>query len=164
MHFLFAFCQWLEQTPVGTSVRDSLWLFPIIETVHLLALAFSVGIIIFVDLRLVGLAFRDRPVSEVFDRLQPMALKGFAVNVVSGLLLYISEPVKCYHSTYFMIKLALLFLLGLNAFSFQFYYRGVAAWDKAVVLPVRARFAGWLSLVFWAGVVVMGRAIAYASH
>jgi hypothetical protein len=160
---LFSICQWLQDTPFSTGIRESVWTFPIIETVHLMALAFSVGIIIFVDLRLVGVALRDRPVSEVFERLQPMALKGFAVNVLSGLLLFISEPVKCYNSTYFMIKLVLLFLLGVNALSFQFYYRGVAAWDKAVVLPVRARFAGWLSLAFWAGVVVMGRAIAYAS-
>ena len=161
---LLSFCQWLQDTAFSTNIRESVWTFPIIETTHLMALAFSVGIIVFVDLRLVGLALRDRPVSEVFERLQPMALKGFAINVVTGLLLSISEPLKCYHSPYFRIKVVLLFLLGVNALTFQYYYRGVSAWDKAPATPARARFAGWLSLVFWAGVVVMGRAIAYVSQ
>jgi len=160
---LSSICQSLQDTAFSTGIRESVWTFPIIETVHLMALAFSVGIIIFVDLRLIGVGLRDRPVSEVFERLQPMALKGFAINVTSGLLLFISEPVKCYESPYFRMKLVLLFLLGVNALSFQSFYRGVAAWDKAVVLPGRARAAGWLSLLFWAGVVVAGRAIAYAS-
>ena len=113
---------------------------------------------------LIGAAMRERPVTEVFDRLQPMALKGFAINVVSGMLLTLSEPVKCYHSPYFIIKMAFLFLLGLNAVAFQYLtYPTVAGWDKAVATPVGAKLAGWVSLAFWLGVVVMGRAIAYAT-
>ena len=161
---LLSICQWLQDTSFGTGIRESVWIFPIIETVHLLALAFSVGIIMFVDLRLVGAAMKDQPVSEVFGRLQPMALKGFAINVLSGTLLFVSEPLKCYHSLYFQIKLVLLFLLGLNALAFQvFTLPSVAEWDKAQVTPLRARMAGWVSLAFWLGVVVMGRAIAYAT-
>jgi hypothetical protein len=161
---LLNLCQWLQDTSFSTGIRESVWTFPIIETIHLLALAFSVGIIIFVDLRLVGAAMKDQPVSEVFSRLQPMALKGFVINFVSGLLLFISEPVKCYHSTYFTTKLVLLFLLGVNAVGFQiFTWPTVAVWDKAIVTPVGARLAGWASLAFWLGVVVMGRAIAYAT-
>jgi hypothetical protein len=93
-----------------------------------------------------------------------MALKGFVINFLSGILLFISEPVKCYHSTYFITKLVLLFLLGVNAVGFQiFTWPTVAAWDKAIVTPLGARLAGWVSLAFWFGVVVMGRAIAYAT-
>jgi hypothetical protein len=161
---LLSIAQWLQDTSISTGIRESVWVFPIIETVHLLALAFSVGIIMFVDLRLIGAAMRERPVTEVFDRLQPMALKGFAINVVSGMLLTLSEPVKCYHSPYFIIKMAFLFLLGLNAVAFQYRtYPTVAGWDKAVATPVGAKLAGWVSLAFWLGVVVMGRAIAYAT-
>lgn len=161
---LLSFCQWLQDTSFGTGIRESVWTFPIIETIHLLALAFSVGIIMFVDLRLVGAAMKDQPVSEVFNRLQPMAVKGFVINFASGVLLFISEPMKCYNSTYFRIKLVLLFFLGLNALGFQkFTFPGIASWDKAPVTPFSAKLAGWVSLAFWVGVVVMGRAIAYAS-
>src|SRR5438552_633116 len=95
---LLSFFTWLQNTSISTGIRESVWVFPIIETIHLLALAFSVGIIMFVDLRLIGVAMRDQPVTEVFNRLQPMALKGFVINVLSGALLFWSEPLKCYHS------------------------------------------------------------------
>ncbi len=161
---ILSICQWLQNESIGTSIRESLWTFPIIETVHLLALAFSVGIIVLVDLRLTGFAMKEQPVTEVFGRLQPMALKGFAINVVSGVLLFWSEPLKCYNSPYFRAKLIMLFVLGVNALLFSAKtYKSVASWDKAAVTPVPARMAGWVSLVFWAGVIIMGRAIAYVS-
>jgi hypothetical protein len=162
---LLEFCTWLQATGFSTGIRESVWTFPIIETIHLLALAFSVGIIVLVDLRLIGATLRERPVSEVFTKLQPMAVKGFAINVVSGVLLFMSEPVKCYHSTYFLIKCILLFFLAVNAWGFgRFTFPTVAGWDKAIATPFGARLAGWVSLTFWLGVVVMGRAIAYAGH
>ena len=159
---ILSLCDWLQNTGFSTSIRESVWIFPIIETTHLMALAFSVGIIIFVDLRLIGAAMRDRPVTEVFERLQPLSLKGFGINVVSGLLLFASEPLKCYHSNYFRAKLVMLFILGVNALLFSANtYKTVAEWDKAAVTPVAARVTGWVSLVFWLGVIVAGRAIAY---
>lgn len=159
---ILSICQWLQNESIGTSIRESVWTFPAIETVHLLALAFSVGIIVIVDLRLTGFAMKERPVTEVFDRLQPMALKGFAINVISGLLLFWSEPMKCYNSVYFRAKLIMLFVLGVNAILFSATtYKTVASWDKAALTPAPARIAGWVSLIFWAGVIVVGRAIAY---
>ncbi len=161
---LNTFFAWLQDTAISTNIRESVWTFPLIETTHLMALAFSVGIILFVDLRLIGVALRNQPVTEVFNRLQPMALKGFAVNVVSGALLFWSEPLKCYHSPYFMIKMVMLLVLGLNAIGFQYFtYPTVSVWDKALATPFGAKLAGWVSLTFWLGVVVMGRAIAYAT-
>jgi hypothetical protein len=161
---ILSFCQWLQDEPIGTSIRESLWTFPLIETVHLLALAFSVGIIVIVDLRLIGMAMKDVPVTEVFDRLQPVALKGFVINVATGLLLFWSEPMKCYMSPYFRGKLVMLFFLGVNAFLFSATtYKTVSSWDKAGGTPAGARVAGWISLLLWAGVIVAGRAIAYAS-
>jgi hypothetical protein len=162
---ILGICQWLQHESIGTSIRESLWVFPLIETTHLMALAFSVGIIVVADLRLIGVALRNQPVTEVFDRLQPLALRGFAINVISGLVLFWSEPLKCYNSVYFRAKLIMLFVLGVNALLFSATtYKNVAAWDKALLTPVSARVAGWLSLIFWAGVIVAGRAIAYVSQ
>jgi hypothetical protein len=159
---ILSICQWLQNESIGTSIRESVWTFPLIETVHLLALAFSVGIIVLVDLRLIGVAMKDQPVTEVFGRLQPMALKGFAINVVSGLVLFWSEPMKCYNSFFFRAKLVMLFILGVNAILFSATtYKSIASWDKTVLTPVPARIAGWVSLVLWTGVIIAGRAIAY---
>jgi Family of unknown function (DUF6644) len=161
---ILSFCQWLQNEPIGTSIRESIWTFPLIETIHLIALAFSVGIIVIVDLRLIGMAMKNVPVTEVFERLQPMALKGFVINVTTGLLLFWSEPMKCYASPYFRGKLVMLFVLGVNALLFSATtYKTVASWDKSAVTPVGARVAGWASLLLWASVIVAGRAIAYAS-
>ena len=161
---ILSFCQWLQNEPVGTSIRESIWTFPLIETIHLMALAFSVGIIVIVDLRLIGIAMKNIPVTEVFDWLLPLALNGFAINVATGLLLFWSEPMKCYASPYFRGKLVMLFFRGVNAFLLSATtYKTVASWDKAAITPFGARVAGWVSLLLWAGVIVAGRAIAYAS-
>ena len=90
MHFIFAICQWLEQTTVGTSIRESLWLFPIIETVHIFGIILLVGATSILDLRLMGLTFRDEPVSKLAERFLPWAWAGFLIQVVTGLLLFSS--------------------------------------------------------------------------
>ena len=71
MHYIFAICQWLEQTAVGTSIRESLWLFPIIETVHIFGIILLVGATSILDLRLMGLTFRGEPVSKLARRFLP---------------------------------------------------------------------------------------------
>jgi hypothetical protein len=119
------------------------WTFPIIETIHLLSLALSVGTILFVDLRLIGAGMRRQPVSEVMRRLQPWALGGFAMSFLTGGLLFWSEPLKCYNSQFFLFKLILLLVLGTSALTFhRTVYRGVARWDQAAVIPLRAKARG----------------------
>src|SRR5215472_14035592 len=93
---MLEFCQWLDQSSVGTAIRQSLWLFPAIETVHLLGMATLVGTITVLDLRLLGWAARQQPVSRFAVRLIPWAWIGFGVQVVTGVLLFSSEAVKIY--------------------------------------------------------------------
>ncbi|MDP7218321.1 MAG: hypothetical protein QF565_02505 [Arenicellales bacterium] len=100
--------------------------------------------------------------SEVAGRLLPWALGGFALMAVSGLLLFYSHPVRAYENIFFRIKIVMLVLAGLNAFVFHTtVYRRVTDWDRAPIAPLRARVAGYLSLVLWCGVVVGGRMQAY---
>ena len=96
MHFIFVVCQWLEQTAVGTSIRESLWLFPIIETVHIFGIILLVGATSILDLRLMGLTFRDEPVSKLANQFLPWAWAGFLTQVITGLLLFSSEATKMY--------------------------------------------------------------------
>jgi len=162
MSGFFAFCQWLQNTTFSVSIRESTWVFPIIEATHVLALGFSVGIIVAIDLRLAGLAMRREPALEVSGELLPLALGGFFVMFVTGVLLFCSMPLKAYESVFFTIKMVLLLLSGVNALVFHVtIYRSMAEWDNAAVPPLRARVAGWLSLALWAGVIVAGRTMAY---
>ena len=115
MHYIFAICQWLEQTTVGTSIRESLWLFPIIETVHIFGIILLVGATSILDLRLMGLTFRDEPVSKLAERFLPWAWAGFLIQVVTGLLLFSSEATKMYGNLGFDIKMLLILVAGINA-------------------------------------------------
>ena len=161
MPLLLAFCKWLEQTAVGASVRQSLWLFPAVETAHLLGMAALLGSIALLDLRLVGLAMRGEPVSRLLRRILPWAWAGFAVQVITGLLLFSSEASKMYVNPAFRLKMLLIALAGVHALIFQVAARGrMTAWDNGPT-PLPAKIAGLVSLLLWMGVVAAGRWIGF---
>jgi hypothetical protein len=159
---MLSFCRWLEQTTVGAGVRESLWLFPAIETLHLLGMAALVGTIAAFDLRLLGWRMRRERVSELAGRLLPWSWAGFAVQVVTGAVLFMSEAVKVYTNPAFRVKMLLIFLAGMHALIFHgTVYRNVATWDDSEVLPAGAKVAGFVSIVLWVGIVAAGRFIGF---
>ncbi|MGH9659594.1 MAG: DUF6644 family protein [Bryobacteraceae bacterium] len=159
---LLGLCRWLEQTPGSIALHESLWVYPIVESVHVLTLCLFLGTAIMLDLRLLGRAMRGVPFSEIAARLLPWTAAGFAIMVISGALLFYAIPVRTYLNIFFRVKLAMLALAGLNAWIFHStVYRRVAAWDLDPVAPPWARAAAGLSLVLWAAIVVAGRMIAY---
>jgi hypothetical protein len=156
------FCQWLYDSGMGTAIRESIWVFPIIETVHVLGITLLVGTVAILDLRLLGLALKGEPVSRVASGVLPLTWAGFAVMFVSGFLLFWSEAAKSYGNPAFRLKLLLLLLVGLNPLIFHFtIYRSVSEWNERIVTPPRARLAAILSLTLWSGIICAGRAIAY---
>jgi hypothetical protein len=162
MQFIFVICQWLEQTSWGTTIRESLWLFPVIETVHIFGIILLVGGTSILDLRLMGLAFRDEPVSKLAHRFIPWAWAGFIIQVTTGLLMFSSEATKMYVNLAFQIKMLMILAAGLNAFVFHsLAYQSVGKWDTEPVAPMSARVAGLISILFWFGIVAAGRWIAY---
>jgi hypothetical protein len=159
---MLPFCRWLEQTSVGAGVRESVWLFPAIETVHLLGMAALVGTIAVFDLRLLGWMLRRERVSVLAGRLLPWSWAGFAVQVVTGGLLFMSEAVKVYPNPAFRLKMLLIFLAGAHALIFHWsVYRDVASWDDSAVLPAGAKVAGFVSMLLWIGIVAAGRFIGF---
>lgn len=159
---LLPLCEWLAATPWSIALHESLYVYPLVETTHVLSLLLFVGTVTFVDLRLLGWVLREVPVSEVTARLLPFTLAGFAIAVCTGALLFYAIPVRTYLSIFFRIKLIMLASAGANAALFQHYVkRGGVAWDTDPTPPLRARVAGAASLVAWASVIVMGRMIAY---
>ena len=154
--------EWLAHTRASVAMTESVWMFPIVESVHVLALCLFVGMATILDLRLVSLVMRDLPVSEVANRLLPWTAAGFVLMLASGALTFLNAPVRYYENIFFRIKMAALVLAGLNAWVFHAgIWRRVTSWDRDAVAPFSARLAGGLSLVLWACIVVAGRMIAY---
>lgn len=157
-----AVCKWLEQTPVSAAVRESLWLFPALETLHLLGMIVLVGTVGAFDLRLLGWMIRRQRVSELANRLLPWTWVGFAVQVITGALLFSSEAVKVYTNPAFRLKMLLIVLAGLNALTFHLIiFRNVAAWDDREATPMAAKIAGFVSILLWIGIVAAGRFIGF---
>jgi hypothetical protein len=160
---LLGIAQWLQDTAWSTSIRESTLMYPAIEASHLLVLAFSVGTIIWVDMRLLGWAMQREPLTDVLEQLQPYTLTAFALAFATGLTLLSAEPVKCYNSPVFMYKMIALGLAGINALTFHStIYRSVSKWNQSTKTPPRARLAGAMSLCLWAVVIALGRWQAYS--
>jgi Family of unknown function (DUF6644) len=157
-----AFCEWLASTRGSIALHESLYMYPLVESVHVLTLCLFVGTAAMLDLRLLGWTMKDVPLSEGYARLLPWMRAGFTIMVITGSLLFYAIPVRSYQNIFFRIKVILLILAGLNAWIFhRTIHRRVAEWDLEPVAPRRARMAGALSLMFWALIIICGRMIAY---
>jgi hypothetical protein len=159
---LLPFCEWLASTGGSIALHESLFMYPLVESTHVLALTLFLGMAIMFDLRLLGLTLRRVPITDIKRRLGPWMVAGFVVMVVTGALLFYAIPVRSYQSIFFRVKVVALVLAGLNAFVFHSGIdRRVAEWDLAPTTPPAARRAGAASLCLWAVIVVSGRMIAY---
>ncbi|HEY6508180.1 MAG TPA: DUF6644 family protein [Vicinamibacterales bacterium] len=153
---------WLQQTGLAVQIRDSLFLFPLLESAHVIGLALVFGTIAIVDLRLFGVASTNRP----FRRLAADTLKwtwaAFALTAVTGGLMFITNAAVYYGNSYFRAKMVLLVLAALNVLAFELTAgRTVEQWDQAPAAPPVGRAIAVLSLFVWVGVIVTGRMIGF---
>ena len=159
---MLSFLEWLGTTRWSVALLESIWVWPLIETTHVLSLGLFVGTTIMMDLRLLGLTFERVPASEFTGRMLPWTRLGFAVMVVTGLLIFYSNPVRYYLNVFFRLKVLVLIVAGLNVLLFHSrVHRTVAEWDTDPVPPRAARVAAVVSIVAWTSIVIAGRLIAY---
>jgi hypothetical protein len=159
---LLRFCEWLATTPGSIALHNSLYVYLIVSTVHVVTLSVFVGTAVMLDLRLLGATMQRVPVSEVAARLWPWTAAGLLVMIVSGALLFYANPTPRYQNIFFRAKMVMLVLAGVNAWVFyKTVYGSVAEWDLDPVPPRRARLAGGLAIVLWAAMIMSGRMIAY---
>lgn len=155
-------CSWIENTALAIAIRESGTLFPVIESIHVIALTFVVGSIWIVDLRLLGVASRNRSVTRLTNEILPWTWGSFALATITGLLLFSSNAIHYYENIPFRIKVALLVLAGLNMLLFHSTtYRSVSNWDIAEKPPTAAKVAGGASIVLWVAIVAFGRWIGF---
>jgi hypothetical protein len=159
---LLSACQWLAQTRGSIALHESVYIYPLVESAHVLTLCVFVGMSVLFDLRLLGLLLPQVRVSEIAARLMPWMKVGFTVMVITGVLLFYAIPVRSFQNIFFRLKLIALALAGLNAWIFQVgIRRRIAEWDLQPSPPRAARMAGIASLALWAAIIVAGRMIAY---
>ncbi|MGA7811047.1 DUF6644 family protein [Bradyrhizobium sp.] len=156
------FISYFEDSGLADNIRENDLLFPLIESVHVVSICLVVGTILVADLRLLGLASVDRPVSRVINGVLPLTWCAFALAVASGSLMFVSNATKYLANGYFVAKLFLIVVAGLNMAVFHVVSaRDLPQWEKARTPPLSARLAGGLSILLWIAVVACGRWIGF---
>ena len=152
----------IEYSSMGTTIAESSWMFPTFEVIHVIALMTVIGTIAIVDLRLIGVASKGHRVSLLATDTLPWTWGAFGLAAVSGGLLFISKAHSYMINPWFLGKMALMALAGLNMLYFHMTtWRTAEHWELDPSFPPAAKLAGWLSLIFWVVIVFCGRAIGY---
>ncbi len=151
----------LEQGSIASAMRDSLWLFPLVETVHIMGFSILVGAVVMFDLRILGISKRIS-VRLMARHLLPWSMAALLLIVPTGTLMFASEASDLVGNRAFVIKMLLLMLAGVNAAAFHLgSFRGAEFWDQNTPSPAGAKLHAIASLLIWAGVITCGRMIAY---
>ena len=153
------FFTWCENSALGEAIRASRWLFPAIESLHLLGLAMMGGVVLLVNLSLMGFAIGRKPAAQLWRDTWPFLVSSLAVNIVTGLLLFTSEAIKLYYHEAFWVKMTSLLLASLFQFTVL---RRVALSDPASVGPLRSKAAALISILLWSLVGAGGRWIGFS--
>jgi hypothetical protein len=156
---LLPFFTWCEKSAIGEAIRNSQWLFPAIESVHLLGLVVIAGAVLVVDMRLFGLGLRRQPVALLARDAQPWLIGGLMVMLTTGILLFLAEAIKCYYSAAFAVKMTSLFLALIFTFTV---HRKVVLADESRVSPLSSRLVALVSVALWSGVGIGGRWIGFS--
>jgi hypothetical protein len=154
---ILAFFEWCEATAIGESIRVSIWAFPVIESIHLLGLCLLGGAVLIVDLRLLGLGLTQQRIAALARQVRPWLIGAVALMLLTGVLLFLSEAVKCYYNRAFWVKITTLPVA--LAFTFGVKERMAKEWEDA---STRSRLMGAASIALWFTVAAAGRWIGFS--
>jgi hypothetical protein len=155
---LLEFCRWLQYSGPLHAMRDSPIFFPIVATIHLMGLALIGGAVLVVDLRMLGLALQGQPVAGLARDAERWLLRGLAVMITTGILLFMCFATKYYYLTFFWVKMAALVAVIIFTWSVR---RRVAMASDTDVRPVWRKLVAVMSLLLWTTVAVGGRYIGF---
>ena len=159
-----AILKWLESTSLAESIREGLYWFPFLESIHVIGLALVFGTILVIDLRLLGLASSNRTFNRVASDILKWTWTGFAITVITGSLMFITNATVYFHNVLFQSKMALIALSGVNMQVFELTARrSVKTWDRDASAPPAGKIVATVSLVFWMSVIVLGRWVGFTT-
>lgn len=147
---------WLENSAFSSAIRQSVWLYPAIASLHLLSLTMLIGAIVMFDLRLVGYS-RQLLVTDLAQHLLPWAYGGFVIAVSSGLLLFAVDASELIANPAFRLKLLLILAAVINATLFRISARAIRVWNRSVMPPLSVRIIALSSLLLWTSVLIGSR-------
>ena len=154
----------LEASGLATKIRDSVFLFPMIESTHVIGLALVFGTIAIIDLRLLGIASTQRSFQRMASDILKWTWGAFALTALTGSLMFISNASVYYHNFYFRTKMLLLALTGINMLFFELTAgRTIHKWDQAPSAPRAGKAVAALSLAMWIGIICVGRLIGFTT-
>src|SRR3984893_15638081 len=154
----------LEASGLANRIRDSLWLFPLLESTHVFGLALVFGTIAIIDLRLLGIASTQRSFKRMASDILKWTWAAFALTALTGALMFITNAPVYYHNFYFRTKMLLLALTGINMLVFELTAgRTIHGWDEAPSAPGAGKAVAALSLAMWIGIIFMGRMIGFTT-
>jgi hypothetical protein len=155
---LLEFCYWVQYSPPLVAMRASPWLFPVIATIHLIGLATIAGAVLLVDLRLLGVGMQQQPVAVLAREGERWLLRGLAVTVSTGILLFMCFATKYYYLTFFWVKMAALVVVVALTFSVR---RRLAFTSDSEPSQPTGKLVAVVSLTLWTIVAVGGRYIGF---
>jgi hypothetical protein len=159
-----ALLQWIEASRLATTIRESLLLFPLLESSHVIGLSLVFGTIAIIDLRLLGAASSERPFKRMASDILKWTWAAFAITALTGSLMFMTNASVYYHNFYFRSKMLLLILAGVNMLSFEMTLgRAAHRWDNARSAPPSGRVVAVLSLAIWISVIFAGRLIGFTT-
>lgn len=150
----------IEGSAINSFVLDSTWVWPILEILHFVGLSLLLGSLLVVDLRMAGF-FRQLNVSAT-HKLLPWAVAGFTINLATGFLFLMGDPVRYAANIGFRLKMLLVLVAGVNTLWFWLAVTpSVKNWEAHADTPAVAKLIAWISLGTWFGVLLLGRLIPY---
>jgi hypothetical protein len=155
---LAPFFEWCAATALGTAIQMSPWAFAVIESVHLLGLAVIGGAVLLVDLRMLGFGLSDQRIAEIARAAFPWLVGSLIVMLLTGVGLFLSEPMKLYYSRPFWLKMTSLALAMAFTFTIR---RKVTMADETRMRPIWFKLVALVSLTLWFGVGASGRWIGF---
>jgi hypothetical protein len=160
--YLRSWFEFVNEFPTSIAIRESIYVYPALLTTHIIGMCVFAGLVIMMDLRLLGVGNLRTPVSQIQSKLFPWQLAGMVVSAVTGLVLVYTQPMRFWGNIFFWIKTTMMLLASANVLAFHYgTYRSVAKWDTSARVPFGAKLSSVVSLVLWSLVIISGRLIAY---
>lgn len=153
--------QFVADTEASINLRESQYVWSLFEVTHVISMCLFAGLIVMMDLRLLGVGNMQTPFSQLQKRLFPWQMFGMAMSALTGGILVFGDPMRFYANIFFWMKMTLMVIAALNALAFHYItYFSVDTWDGKVP-PFGAKLAGALGILLWGFVIVSGRLIPY---
>jgi hypothetical protein len=154
----------IQASSLAARIRESLLLFPMLESFHVVGLSMVFGTIAIIDLRLLGVASTKRPFTRIAMDVLKWTWAAFALTVVTGALMFTTNAGVYYHNTFFRAKMAMLVLAGINMLMFELTAgRTIHRWDKDQSAPLAGKAVAAFSLLLWISIIFLGRWIGFTT-